>query len=340
MRLLAEVRREFGCDLGELTVHRAPTIEAMAREVNSADNAPGARPGAVVAVRASGARTPFFIAGIGAGPLVRNLAGALPEDRPVYALIARATAEEPPSGDLALRARNLIAELRQIQPQGPYLLGSFCNQSALVLEMAQQLVQSGCSVPLLVMLESKAPGGRTLMYRLRRAAFRESERLKRHWGALRSLPRRQAHRYLLELATNWFRRRMRAARRAKDRLILRGYAASGRPAPGSLRESRAANSLLARRYVPQPFPNRVAVFVGAISRYLHDRTLGWSNLARGGVDVLHCVGSHTQMLREPQVADLGGKLEECLASAEASVHTLPRETGVPARREASPLFEV
>ena len=53
--------------------------------------------------------------------------------------------------------RDYIAELRQVQPHGPYLLGGFSGGGITAYEMARQLEAAGEEVALLVMLDTPLP---------------------------------------------------------------------------------------------------------------------------------------------------------------------------------------
>ena len=57
-------------------------------------------------------------------------------------------------------ARDYLAELRTVQPHGPYLLGGFSGGGITAYEMARQLLAEGESVPLIVMLDTPAAQGR------------------------------------------------------------------------------------------------------------------------------------------------------------------------------------
>jgi thioesterase domain-containing protein len=43
-----------------------------------------------------------------------------------------------------------------------------------------------------------------------------------------------------------------------------------------------------------------------------DPLLGWGELARGGVEVVHVHGDHANMVHEPHVAALAEALKRCL----------------------------
>jgi amino acid adenylation domain-containing protein len=111
---------------------------------------------AVVVVQAGGSKRPFFFLHgdfvNGASycfPLARNLG----PDQPFYAL-------EPFQFDVlgapatieAMAAAHL-EPLRSVQPEGPYLLGGFCNGATLAYEMARQLRAEGETVDLLILID-------------------------------------------------------------------------------------------------------------------------------------------------------------------------------------------
>lgn len=75
-----------------------------------------------------GARAPFFlVAGMFGNVLnLRHLAQLIGTDRRFYGLQARGLyGDEAPHLTLEEAAADCLAELRQIQPHGPYLLGGF-----------------------------------------------------------------------------------------------------------------------------------------------------------------------------------------------------------------------
>jgi thioesterase superfamily protein len=115
----------------------------------------------VVAIQAGGARRPFFYLH---GDWQANtfycypLAQALGADQPFYVL-APYTYEGlliPPP--LETIAKVHLESLRSIQPEGPYLLGGWCNGAVVAYEMARQLHAQGQAVDLLVLMDAPLPG--------------------------------------------------------------------------------------------------------------------------------------------------------------------------------------
>jgi thioesterase domain-containing protein len=94
---------------------------------------------------------------------LRHLAMLLGRDRPFYGLQARGlSGEAEPHARLDDAARDYIAELRQVQPHGPYLLGGFSGGGLTALEMAHQLREAGEEVALLTLLDTPLPLRQTL----------------------------------------------------------------------------------------------------------------------------------------------------------------------------------
>jgi thioesterase domain-containing protein len=95
---------------------------------------------------AYGRKAPLFIVHGAFGDIVfvREIVRDLKSDRPVYGL-------QPPPLDGAHKvprtmeaiAADYLAEIRKVQPKGPYFLAGYSFGGTAVLEMARQLAQSG-----------------------------------------------------------------------------------------------------------------------------------------------------------------------------------------------------
>ncbi|HHB81507.1 MAG TPA: polyketide synthase, partial [Aliiroseovarius sp.] len=112
-----------------------------------------------------GEATPFFlVAGMFGNVLnLRHLAHLLGADRPFYGLQAKGLlGNEAPHDDVAEAAASMIAEMRQVQPHGPYLLGGFSGGGITAYEIAQQLEAAGEKVALVVLLDTPLPQRRPL----------------------------------------------------------------------------------------------------------------------------------------------------------------------------------
>jgi thioesterase domain-containing protein len=106
------------------------------------------------------AATPFFLcAGMFGNVLnLRHLALHIGADRPVYALQARGLyGDQEPHETFEAMAKDYLAEIRTVQPHGPYLLGGFSGGGLTAYEMARQLTAEGEEVAHVILLDTPQP---------------------------------------------------------------------------------------------------------------------------------------------------------------------------------------
>ena len=157
VKLFGQIERQTGKKLPLQALFQAPTVEGLANLIRSEGwVAPGS---CIVEIQPSGSRPPIFwlhtLGGGGGGGLFtyRKLALLLGGDQPSYGFVA----PSEPHNSIPDMARHYIAEMRAIQPHGPYFLGGYCFGGAVAYEMAQQLEASGETVGLLALIDSTPP---------------------------------------------------------------------------------------------------------------------------------------------------------------------------------------
>lgn len=120
----------------------------------------------VVAIQTGGSKRPFFFLHgewrLGAF-YCYPLAQALGTDQPFYALAPYTFEGLGVLPSLETIARFHLEELLSIQPEGPYLLGGWCNGALVAYEMARQLYAQGQTVELLVLMYAMFPGRHRLL---------------------------------------------------------------------------------------------------------------------------------------------------------------------------------
>jgi hypothetical protein len=79
--------------------------------------------------------------------------------RPVYGFesIGLRDRRRPPLS-IAEAAERYIAEMRKVQPSGPYFIGGFCTGSHIAFEMAHRMVDAGEEVAALTLVNADRPG--------------------------------------------------------------------------------------------------------------------------------------------------------------------------------------
>lgn len=111
-------------------------------------------PGAA-AIQSGGSNQPFFFLHgdyKGGAFFCYPLAHLLGPEQPFYVMEPCSFEQLPAQTTLPEMAAMHVTSLRAIQPDGPYLLGGFCNGALIVYEMARQLTAAGQQVELLLLI--------------------------------------------------------------------------------------------------------------------------------------------------------------------------------------------
>ncbi|MFD9970776.1 amino acid adenylation domain-containing protein [Streptomyces sp. NPDC059011] len=155
VRLMSVLRRETGVELPVSALFGAPTVRALARRLREARKSArddlGRR--VVVPVRTTGDAVPLVFAHPVGGDVLcySELAGALGEDQPFYALQSPCHDGTTPSfADLVGRyAQAVLDEV----PGRRYRLGGWSMGGVLALELARELTARGCTVDLVTAVD-------------------------------------------------------------------------------------------------------------------------------------------------------------------------------------------
>ncbi|WP_203721003.1 non-ribosomal peptide synthetase, partial [Paractinoplanes brasiliensis] len=160
--LIRRVKAVLGLDLAVRTLFESPTVAELVEALaTTRPDDPGAALRTMLPLRARGELTPLFCvhAGSGASWCYSGLMAQLDPQQPIYGLQARGIAEvEPLPSTVEEMAADYLAEIRKVQPHGPYrLLGwSFGGHAAHAI--ATLLQEQGEEVDLLVLVDSHPQG--------------------------------------------------------------------------------------------------------------------------------------------------------------------------------------
>ena len=315
------IAEEAGIDLtatdaGDAEGAVAPTEVGALQTPQSSDVVPVRTTGekasrwrSLVVMQAKGTLPPFAcVAGMG-GTLnnLRSLAVLMGESRPFYGL-------QPPGADDANRllysvealATHYIAELRKVQPRGPYCLGGYSGGGVAAFEMARQLTAAGETVAFLGFIDSFSPA-------LPQRSLRE--RVMIHARRIREL----GPGYMWDTV-------LRRVTMERDNMRMRLSRPLGKLLPDRYRYEAVQESWVVAesRYKPTPQDRRATLFrareESALSLWTAvqvDDEHGWGRYLTQGVDVQLCPGNHATMCEEPNVRVLAAKLRSALDSSPA-----------------------
>ncbi|WP_334150864.1 type I polyketide synthase [Hyphomicrobium sp.] len=264
-------------------------------------------------------RTPFFLcAGMFGNILnLRHLAMQIGADRPVYGLQARGIyGGQEPHETFEEMARDYLAEIRTVQPHGPYLIGGFSGGGLVAYEMAQQLRADGEETALVVLLDTPYPDEAVLSVQDRIAM--KLQDFKR--DGLASL-------------ANWVRNRIAWSRRQRQ---ARAVAVPKSAEQFHNEEIEAAFRRAVARYEGKPYPGPVLLLRPRLEiaykitggrdlnseRGLVRADNGWSRYS-ADLSIREVPGNHDSMVLEPSVRVLAGHLRAELTRADSGAD-IPR----------------
>ncbi|XZE17904.1 aminotransferase class III-fold pyridoxal phosphate-dependent enzyme [Pirellulaceae bacterium SH449] len=215
----------------------------------------------LVEIQPEGSRTPLFCtpAADGLTLVYHELSDHLGEDQPVYGLNSPGVLGLPIPDTLEELAANMIREMREVQPKGPYLLAGYCSGGTTALEIARQLVNEGEQVAMLAMIEtynwltapSTNPSFLTkVSYERQRIEFHVRNFLLLDWANKKEF-----------LASKWStaRRRVKVWRDSMSNLFAKNK--TRRPAAlVNMADIWLKHDQIAEKYVPRFYPGRLIHF--------------------------------------------------------------------------------
>lgn len=156
VKLMASIESQFNEKLPLSSLIQSPTIEKLAQHINK-----GAQDNwkSLVAIQAKGTKKPLFFVPGGGGNILYfyALAEQLGNEQPFFALQAQGLdGVTDPLTSLQEIAAKAIAEIKEVQPEGPYILGGHCVGGLIAFEISQQLRTHGDTIEKLIILDAPA----------------------------------------------------------------------------------------------------------------------------------------------------------------------------------------
>jgi amino acid adenylation domain-containing protein len=299
VRLMTALERELGKPLSLAMIFHAPTIAQMAAALHEQGWKPTWT--SLVPIHPQGTLTPMFCVHADGGAFFyTRFANYLLPEQPFYGLQARGLdGIEPPFTRVEDMAAHYLAEMRSIQPRGPYVIGGFSMGGVIIYEIARQSVAAGDPPPLVMFLDAPSP-----IY---------FEQQDTHLGGkLRGLTH-------LSVEDQLQRVRLRLGKRLRwlaDELLSRAYLRFKRPLPPTLRihRVREMNHRIADAYDPPAYAGPITVLRASeqTRRANSDPTLGWAHYVTGPIDDYVIPGNHETIFMEPNVRVMAETLQTCI----------------------------
>lgn len=308
-RLVSRMEQLTGYSISLSTLFEAQTVAQMARRLRD-----GAAESwtSVVPLQAQGVHAPIFwvhtLGGDNAGGFsyYRRLVELLGPDQPSYGIRAPAV----PFDCIERMSADYIEQVLRIQPRGPYYLGGFCIGGTIAFEMGRQMHDRGLDVRLVVAIDT-GPGTSA---QASGAAAPVGTRLLAAARRVRDMLDADQRPLLGKRVVRFAQRCMGQSPqvRLEDLVNMSAY-------PPDYVETARVHYAALQRYVPKPWPGRVALVRCAqppweMARY---EDYGWGRLALGGVDAIKIPTDHDGILEEPNVRLVADGLRQVLSTARA-----------------------
>ncbi len=321
-RVFAQIETQMQVRLPLAALFDSPTIAGLAaliRDRRAASDRPRDTPPvfrSLVTLQRGLGRTPLIFVHGGGGHVLnaRDLAGAMHPSQPVYGLQAAGVdGVVRPHESIEAMAEAYLAEVRALQPHGPYLLAGYSGGGVVAFEMARRLSEQGEPIGMLALIDTFHPH-----VKVGQASLRQ------RWGRLM----REGLPYLRGAVARMLGR----LRTARDIRLIEAHLAAGEPIPLSLSELHLMRSFerAARQYQPMPWPGRATLFRAEQShRLLHDGgpTHGWDRVVSGGVTVVVVPGDHETLLHGQNVERIASSMHELIDAVAPGADVPPVTTG-------------
>jgi|HubBroStandDraft_1064217.scaffolds.fasta_scaffold01783_2 non-ribosomal peptide synthetase component F/thioesterase domain-containing protein len=297
-RLLKRIEETLGNELSLASLLDASTIDRQAKLIRG-DSGRGAPSG--TAGRGTGS-TQVPLVYLGGDPSFRPLSQSLGALHEYYNLGMQASVIEALEDRSSLKciAAYFVRVIRELRPEGPYMVGGWCSHGLLALEVAQQLRAQKQEVALVVMMETANPVARMSYSKWKR--FVSAMQLKFNL-LVREMKRGQGSTYI-------FAGVIRAARSFWDAV---------RPGPHFVRKSPVEVLYdAADNYQPEPYHHPVLLIRSADKSFgfAQDLRLGWGGMFGDQLEICEVRGNHFTIYMNPNVEGLAAAIDAHLKKAE------------------------
>ena len=339
-RLIAEVHKSLNLKVSVQAFFLEPTIERMAKVLEDQPKEESEGPkkafhvilrrgskslsivpedDRLVALQAAEGLPPFFV--VNSYPYFIDVVKLLSTDQPVLSLVGKEMIETSSTYSIVKEAAGHVQTILECAPRGPYMLGGFCASGIVAYEVAQQLLQRGHKVALLVIFDTVNPH-----YMRQYSAFHT--RLAYHRAAVKGMRWSQVPHWTVAKVASLLAKKTQGP----------GHSIGAEdPNPTSDQFEFAhrfgfspVRIAASRKYRPTPYPGRVLLFKS--HRYLSGRysnpCLGWDRPVHGKIDVCQLsTNEHLEIFKSQSDRELvAEKLRQHFNEVAATLTAVEQET--------------
>ena len=348
-KLIVQMRQDFSLDLPLASLFEKPTVASLAElietarltagqtiAVSEAQPSPETKtiktiasttalsqpllPPELITLQPHGTNSPFFCVHPTAGVVFPyyELARLIGRERPFYGLQSPGIdGRSQPLACIEDMAARYIKVVRQVQPQGPYLLGGWSLGAKIVFEMAVQLQRQGQEVAQILLLDTPA--------------F-PATKIGNLWQTFQFLP--VVGREMWSYAFDYFNppnttrewQRKQTEKLGVEKAIALNFSTLKTKLQGASGLLRViwTNSKALIDYKPSVYDGKITIFStrGSLSTFKNSQqpNWGWNSLTTTEVDVRQIPGNHMTFLRQPHVQVLAKQLETCLNEHQVNIN--------------------
>jgi thioesterase domain-containing protein len=315
VHLMEAIWKRFQKRLLPVVIFQAPTIAKISQLLQERFNSslPSINP-----IRPIGSKTPLFWIHGDSGNA--SFPDYLDPDQPVYGLEHQSQDGVPAQyTTVETIAEYYLQQIRQIQSQGPYIVGGFSFGGTIAFEVAQRLTAQGERIDLLAMLDSAFPSSdeHENSYDIAASEPPRSLKLRSHLETLAKLGLQDQVRYLnvriKERIDSWFGSGLR---RNFKWLLCEASLVAGWTLPASVRSYYILKiyERAKKTYSPRVFPGR-AIYFKSVERPSYHRD-SWRTLMRDGLEVYDVPGDHMDIIKRENVSSWAGPLGSFISKAQ------------------------
>ncbi len=307
VQMMSRAREAFGCELPLTLLFGSPRLGDLAKVIQTERRLQPLK--TLIPIRKTGSKPPLFcvsrpnVNALGFVFLSRNLS----PEQPVIGLQSQVERDGSTwvydQVEYEAKAKEYIKAMREFYPEGPYLLTGYCEGAHIAFEMARELEAMNLPVAMISVLDAwpiENTVSRTKF--ILRGYLREVRKFRR-------MNLREKFHYLT-------RSKFSATKRDVN-------SAANTAAIAFAQQKKLTSEQIKKRYWPGPgfVPTKCAskLTVFRVKKQMkvriNDYTMGWSDRALGGVEVIAVPGTHAHLLREPFVIELAHKMQDCIDRA-------------------------